>query len=250
MARGQRFQRSTERRSGRPHEAGYHETRADPNNPGDWTQAVTLHGRPSLLRCIWRGMYQVRGNLGGAAQDGEILRSHILNDVLYQYTAEGKRSIYKYVNNTLERLHGKQPKRRSRLESYTTNLVMAVRLLFDSGVNIRKVYRGVSREHVNIDFYKSVQLEGKQLQWNTFVSTSMSRDVALRFAGDRGVLFVITRDPEHAAAAHIAKYSQFPSEEEVLLLPMQVFSVKGVHDRGVHTEIVLREILHYPGELP
>lgn len=127
---------------------------------------------------------------------------------------------------------------------------MAVRLLFDSTAGICKVYRGVGGEHVNVDFYREQQRNRARVQWNSFTSTSLSREVALEFAGDDGVLFVITRDPEHAAAADIHTYSQFPNEQEVLLLPMQVFDVQGVHDRGTHTEIVLREVPYYPAELP
>lgn len=99
MTRGQRFQREEERRTGKPHEAGYYEAPEDPE-PDEWETADTADGRPSLLRCIWRGMYQVRGLLGNAAGDGE-MRSHVLRDVLYKYTAEGDKSIYKHVNNTL-----------------------------------------------------------------------------------------------------------------------------------------------------
>ena len=85
-----------------------------------------------------------------------------------------------------------------------------------------------------------------------FSSTSRSRHVALRFAeaeGDGGVLFVIARDPTHAAAADVSSVSQFPAEQEVLLLPMQVFDVVDVRDCGTHTEIELREVPHYRAEL-
>ena len=197
-------------------------------------------------------MYNVRGRLGAAANDGE-LRSHILCDVLYRYTAAGPRSIYRHVNTTLAlRLQGAQPRRGSGVYFYTVKLVMAVRLLFMADANLRKVYRGVSAGRVNVDFYRDAQRDGEQVQWNAFTSTSLSRDVALEFAqrdGGDGVLFVITRDPQHAAAADISTQSQFPSEQEVLLLPMQVFDVQGVHDRGGHIEIVLREVVHYQNEL-
>ena len=63
------------------------------------------------------------------------------------------------------------------------------------------------------------------------------------------MLFVITRDPTHAAAADVSSVSQFPAEQEVLLLPMQVFDVVDVRDCGTHTEIELREVAHYPVEL-
>ena len=248
LSRGQRFQRSGERRNGNPHDAGYREeVRADPN-PGEWSNATTAKGKPSLLRCIWRGMYNVRGNLGGAAKDGG-LHSRSLSDVLYRYTAEGPRSIYKHVNNTLGRkLQGEQPRKGSGLYFYTVKLVSAVRLLYDGSADTSKVYRGVSRKKVDVACYEQAKRDGEQVQWNAFTSTSRSREVALRFA-EAGVLFVITRDPTHAAAADVSSVSQFPAEQEVLLLPMQVFDVVDVRDCGTHTEIELREVAHYPVEL-
>ena len=193
-------------------------------------------------------MYNVRGNLGGAAKDGG-LHSRSLSDVLYRYTAEGPRSIYKHVNNTLGRkLQGEQPRKGSGLYFYTVKLVSAVRLLYDGSADTSKVYRGVSRKKVDVAFYEQAKRDGEQVQWNAFTSTSRSREVALRFA-EAGVLFVITRDPTHAAAADVSSVSQFPAEQEVLLLPMQVFDVVDVHDCGTHTEIELREVAHYPVEL-
>ena len=256
LSRGQRFQRSAERRNGNPHDAGYHdEVRADPD-PGEWSKAATANGKPSLLRCIWRGMYNVRGNLGGAAKDGG-LHSRSLSDVLYRYTAEGPRSIYKHVNNTLGRkLQGEQPRKGSGLYFYTEKLVSAVRLLYDGSADtseVYEVYRGMSRKKVDVAFYEQAKRDGEQVQWNAFTSTSRSREVALRFAkreGDGGVLFVIARRHAHAAAADVSSVSQFPDEQEVLLLPMQVFDVVDVRrDRGTHTEIELREVSHYQAEL-
>ena len=254
LSRGQRFQRSGERRNGNPHDAGYREeVRADPDpypDPGEWSQAATAQGKPSLLRCIWRGMYNVRGNLSGAVKDGG-LHSHSLSHVLYRYTAEGPMSIYKHVNNTLGRtLQGEQPRKGSGLYFYTVKLVSAVRLLYDGAADISEVYRGVSRNKVDVAFYEQAKRDGEQVQWNAFTSTSRSRDVALRFAkreGDGGVLFVITREPTHAAAADVRSVSQFPDEQEVLLLPMQVFDVVDVRDCRTYTEIELREKPHYPG---
>ena len=196
-------------------------------------------------------MYNVRGNLGGAAKGG--LRSRSLSDVLYRYTAEGPRSIYKHVNNTLGRkLQGEQPRKGSGLYFYTEKLVSAVRLLYDGSADNSEVYRGMSRKKVDVAFYEQAKRDREQVQWNAFTSTSRSRDVALRFAkreGDGGVLFVIARDPTHAAAADVSSESQFPDEKEVLLLPMQVFDVVDVRDCGTHTEIELCEDPHYRAEL-
>jgi len=248
LPRQRRFKRLSERRTGAPHGSGYAEQEADPD-PGAWETAVTPDGRPSLLRCVWRGMLNVRGRLGAAASDE--LRSHILCDVVYKYTSEGPQSIYKHVNNTLAlKLEGAQPTRGSGVYFYTEKLTMAIRLLFDSSANIARVFRGLSAEGgVDVDFYRQCQRNGKQVQWNSFTSTSLSRDVALNFARDGGVLFTIKRDPTHAAAADIGAFSQFPNEQEVLLLPMQIFDVVGVHVRDTFSEIVLDEVPHYPQEL-
>ena len=240
-----RFKRLGERLSGRPHDSGYDEAEAD-SPPADWTMAVTAGDRPSLLRCVWRGMYLVRGSLGEAARDE--LHSHVLCDTVYKYTSEGSTSIYKHVNNTLAlKLKGREPKNGSGVYLYTARLVMAVRLLFDGSIS--RVYRGVAGKMVNVEFYRRIQRQGLRARWNAFASTSRSRDVALRFAGEGGVLFVISRSVGHAAAADISALSQGPNAQEVLLLPMQVFIVEAVHMRETYTEIVLSEVPYYPGEI-
>jgi len=244
---GQRFKRDSDRRSGRPHEAGYTCVAAEPVS-GEWAQAVTSDGRPSLLRCIWRGMYNVRGLLGDAAESGEP-RSQELNAILYRYTMEGDTSIYKHVNYTLAfKLQGEQPTRGSGVYFYTEKLTSAIRLLW--APDIDRIYRGVSASiDVDVDFYRDAQRTATQVQWTAFSSTSLSRDVALTFAGPGGVLFTINRDSQHAAAADISRVSQFPNEQEVLLLPMARFNVLSIHIKDVYTEIVLREVSTYPGEL-
>jgi len=192
-------------------------------------------------------MFRVRGQLGDAVQDK--LRSRRLCDVVYRWTAEGENKIYKRVNNALRRLNGAQPRMCSPLYANTERLVMAVRLLHDEDAGINRVFRGVGNDLCNVNFYRSAQRKQKRVQWNQFSSTSLDRDQALAFAGDNGVLFNIKRDSRHAAAAQISKLSLFPDEAEVLLLPMMQFDVLGVHSRDRYTEVVLREIAHYPGEL-
>ena len=243
----QRFKRDSDRRSGRPHEAGYTCVAAEPVS-GEWAQAVTSDGRPSLLRCIWRGMYNVRGLLGDAAESGEPT-SQELNAVLYRYTMEGEHSIHKHVNITLAlKLQGEQPTRGSGVYFYTEKLTSAIRLLW--APDIVRVYRGLSDSiDADVDLYRNAQRTGTQVQWTAFSSTSLSREVAISFAGTDGVLFTINRDPQHASAADISRVSQFPNEQEVLLLPMACFNVLSIHVKDGYTEVVLREVRTYPEEL-
>jgi hypothetical protein len=76
--------------------------------------------------------------------------------------------------------------------------------------------------------------------------------VALSFAGSPAapatrLLFVIKRDPSHCAAADISKYSAFPDEQEVLLLPAMRFEVEQIrrHGDGL-VEVVLCELATFP----
>ena len=62
-------------------------------------------------------------------------------------------------------------------------------------------------------------------------------------------MFVINREPHHASAADISAVSQFRHEQEVLLLPMAAFDVLSINEKESYTEIVLREVSTYPGEL-
>ena len=118
---------------------------------------------------------------------------------------------------------------------------MAVRLLWSED-GPTKVYRGVRSDLVNLAIYERAKASGRLVQWDAFSSTSTERDVADYFRGNGGVIFVIRRDPDHAAAAEISRYSQFPNEDEVLLLPGMRFHVRDIHRRETFTEIVLDEV--------
>ena len=207
---------------------------------------MLANGKPSIMRCIWRGMYKVRGRESDAAMSG--LRTKYLREVVYRYTQEGGRSIYQMLNRMLARAKGRDLKDTTKAREWAIRLVMAVRLLW-SEEGPSKLYRGV--RNANVDIYERAKASGIPVQWDAFSSTSTSRKVANYFRGDGGVLFVIRRDPSHVAAAEIAEYSNFPNEEEVLLLPGMRFHVTNVQHKQAErlTEVVLEEIKVYPTEL-
>ena len=207
--------------------------------------ATLADGRPSILRCIWRGMYKVR-TLEGDAANSE-LRTKGLRNIVYRYTQEGDRSIYKMLNRMLKRAKGRDLKDTTKARDWTINLVMAVRLLWSEG-GPSKVYRGVP--NADLSTYERVKASGRAVQWDSFSSTSTRRDVAQGFLkGKHGVLFVVRRDPDHAAAADISEYSAFPEENEVLLLPQMKFRVLDIHKRVGFNEVVLEEVKVYSTEL-
>ena len=166
--------------------------------------------------------------------------------IVYRYTQQGEMSIYGMLNRMLARCKGRDLKNTTKARDWAIWLVMAVRLLW-SEEGPSKVYRGVSR--ANLDIYERAKASGTQVLWDAFSSTSTSRDVANRFKGNGGVLFVIRRDPRHAAAADISRYSCFPEEDEVLLLPGMRFHVRDIHRREDFAEVVLDEVSFYPTRL-
>ena len=236
-------QHDSKRRQGNPHSAGYSCRVA--NGKLELEEFATLaNGRPSILRCIWRGMYRVR-TLEGDAANSE-LRTRSLREIVYRYTQQSGRSIYQMLNRMLAKAKGHDLKDTTKARDWTINLVMAVRLLW-SEEGPSKVYRGV--RNADLLIYQRAKASGELVQWDAFSSTSTSREVAERFRGKQGVLFVVRRDPNHAAAADISEYSQFPNEHEVLLLPQMRFRVLDIHQKDGFTEVVLKEMAVYPREL-
>lgn len=189
-------------------------------------------------------MYRVR-TLEGDAATSE-LRTKNLREVLYRYTQQGGRSIYHMLNRMLERAKGRDLKETTKARDWTINLVMAVRLLW-SEEGPSKLYRGVP--NVDLNIYERAKASGTLVKWDAFSSTSTSREVADSFRGKHGVLFVVRRNPDHAAAADISEYSHFPDEHEVLLLPQMRFRVLDIHKRDGFSEVVLDEVEVYPTEL-
>lgn len=184
-------------------------------------------------------MYRVRTCEG----EGE-LKANSLVRIVYRYTQEGSMSIYRMLNRMLAKAKGRDLKNTSKARDWAIQLVMAVRVLWsDDGPS--KVYRSVP--NATLDIYDRAKASNSMVQWDAFSSTSASRDVANKFKGSNGVLFVIRRDPNHAAAADISEYSQFPGEQEVLLLPGMRFRVRDINRKdGI---VVLDEEYVYPGAL-
>ena len=95
------------RRQGNPHSIGYSCRYADGNAKlGEF--ATVADGRPSILRCSWRGMYKGR-TLEGDAANSE-LRTKGLRYIIYRYTQQGGRSIYQMLHRMLQRAKGRDLK--------------------------------------------------------------------------------------------------------------------------------------------
>ena len=239
------LQRNGCRHSGNPHAVGYSCDFVTAPVPTELKFAKLTNGRPSIMRAIWRGMYRVRGREGDAV--GESLGSRKLRTTLYRYTQQGGRSIYNLVNRMLARKKGKDLND-GPVRNWLIDLVMIVRLLW-SVDGPDKLYRGVPRGRANAQIYRTARSSHMTVEWHALTSTSLDRHIALRFAGPGGVLFVIKRDPTHASAADVSQYSQFPNEQEVLLLPSTRFSVVNVQEKTDVTEVVLEEQHVFPPHL-
>ena len=196
---------------------------------------------------LWRGMYRVRGRTGSAAAAGTPEEPR-LQRALQDYTAEGKRSYYKQLNRQLRNLQGSRIEKRSLLYKRVADLTMAIRLLWSpSGPEV--VYRGVRADDCDVAEYEQARNAGSWIRWFTFSSTSIDRRISETFAGAGGTIFIIRRDPTHAAAADVSGCSSFPAEREVLMLPEQAFRVLAVrHVPGHRTEVELQEIPRFPAD--
>jgi hypothetical protein len=106
-------------------------------------------------------------------------------------------------------------------------------------------YRGMEVTHEGLKQYKV----GGALTNKTFQSTSKSRKVALRFAirdpPTLGMVAIITiyEIRDQRSALDIRCLSEFPDEEEVLLVPGCLFKVISIDDSKSPYNIHLRQIL-------
>ena len=94
--------------------------------------------------------------------------------------------------------------------------------------------------------YERAQRSGGFVRWYAFSSTSVDRSVAEAFARADGAIFIIIRDPQHAAAADVSKCSYYPDEQEILMLPEQAFRVLAVRRVNDLTEVELHEMNRFP----
>ena len=98
------------------------------------------------------------------------------------------------------------------------------------------VYRGQGMSEK--DFTQMQKTKGGLISFNSFLSTSKSRDVSLFFAEDAanntdliGILFIITIDPSKSKTpfASISDVSQFEGEDEVLFSMHTVFRINNIN---------------------
>ena len=132
------------RQAGNPHAAGYSVRLADADESIAVSKHATLaNGKPSILRCIWRGLLRVKGREGACVAGGLLAGS--LRRVLYRYSQQGRRSIHMLVNRSLKSTKGRDLARGSLTRAWVVELVSAVRLLWSPAAALEKVYRGVPR---------------------------------------------------------------------------------------------------------
>ncbi|KAG8431443.1 hypothetical protein GDO86_018709 [Hymenochirus boettgeri] len=128
-------------------------------------------------------------------------------------------SIYRQFNEAAREVGTSSKKYKSNFpfKSLHYYLTAALRNLISCTKNT--VYRGVG----NIHFMSPK--EGNELRFGQFTSTSSNKNVALHFGNDS--FFEIRT----CYGVPIAKFSQYSSEEEVLVLGNEVFTVKSFDQR-------------------
>ena len=100
------------------------------------------------------------------------------------------------------------------------------------------------------DVFRRAYQVGSRFEWRSFTSTSIDKDAALDFASGkysggnelpkRPVLFVIRTN---SRGAPLFSWSNYPDEDEVLLLPFQRFVVEGMSVQGGTLTIELQTIV-------
>ncbi|KAG8431444.1 hypothetical protein GDO86_018710 [Hymenochirus boettgeri] len=123
---------------------------------------------------------------------------------IYSEFNEAARAVGTSRSNYMNNFHFK---------SFHYYLTMALRKL-TMGCTNRKVYRGVKKVHF------MPPKEGNELRFGQFTSTSSNKKEALAFGTDS--FFEINA----CYGVPIAKFSQYPKQEEVLVLGNEVFVVK------------------------
>ena len=131
-------------------------------------------------------------------------------------------------------------------------LVETIRILHCG--TITRVFRGTAMATTQIQKLRDACAKKSVLQWSAFTSTSLSKETACDFA-EHGlsekkpfpVFFDIHRDPSHPTAANVSSLSEYPGEEEVLLVAgvrFKVVEVVGGYRPGGPmdwTHVVLKE---------
>jgi len=97
------------------------------------------------------------------------------------------------------------------------------------------VYRGIKKWYFPQDKLE----EGLQFSWNAFTSFTTSKQTAEGFAGDTGVLFVMTSKNGRA----IESFSAIPSEREVLCPACTMFEIQSWTKVGSVLQVNLKVIV-------
>ncbi|CAF3717441.1 unnamed protein product [Rotaria sp. Silwood1] len=122
--------------------------------------------------------------------------------------------------------------------------------------SITRVYRGQALPTHELDGIKSII--GQHLSLNSFLSTSLDREVALRFipsiptANKEKILFEIDIDPlvkNVKPYANISSYSYFQTEAEVLFMLGSIFKIQSITKQDDVSIINIRLESEYDAEL-
>lgn len=107
---------------------------------------------------------------------------------------------------------------------YTTLLVSAIRKLakIDPIPRGTTLYRGIS--------FRPERPNARRLFWKAASSASLNFQTARGFAGSNGVIFRF-QPPASRYAAQVRKLSFYSSEDEVILLPFEVFDLVATNAR-------------------
>ncbi|XP_056306046.1 ecto-ADP-ribosyltransferase 5 [Danio aesculapii] len=146
---------------------------------------------------------------------GHLTRNHLI--ALYVYIDT---SLYKDFNSATR--NGRKQYKQKTFKWYSLHflLTQAVQILSKTQGCI-KTYRGTS-----VEFTKNVL--NKEIRFGSFASSSLDPKVAQGF-GSVSCFEILT-----CHGAHVAQYSQFPYEKEVLIPPYEKFRVTAVRTKQYH----------------
>lgn len=164
----------------------------------------------------------------------------------------GQSFIYNDVNHALRLLEGGMI---VDMAPFIIDLHKQIGLLYEQQKGTRErtpfnVYRGQGM--TKVDFHNLTQSKNGLLSFNSFLSTSIKREIAIDFAehGARrpehiGLLFVININPMiHVVPyAHIREHSQYKEEDEVLFSMHSIFKIgnfKSINDCDYLFEVELQ----------
>jgi len=98
------------------------------------------------------------------------------------------------------------------------------------------VYRGIDNSKIIAQHYTF----GRKVHWRAYSSTTSNLTKASDFAGDNGVVLKMTV----STGKSIKDYSQFPTEDEILLSPnMELVVSRAMYVDGLQRFVELTQIL-------